>query len=739
MSGIPHQRALALGLVAAVLLAGMAWAAGRGIRSPAQVAADTAAPIPSLITVPVERRTLSTEVIVRGTVRYGSPQNVVLAASTVKQGSGIVSRPPRPGARLRDGSVALVMSGRPVLVLRGSAPMYRDLAQGSVGQDVLQLEQALQRLGFAPGAIDDRYDPATASAVAAWYRKGGWDPFSATDLQAEQVRAARASAASARDALLQTRLALQAAARGATPAEINQARVDAVTAADTVATAALAVSTARTQARTSLNTAARTRASVTLAAAAGAREAAATAADLVAKQAAVGVALDAQAEAQRRLDLLPADTTAARADALRAALRRAVDAVSVAQSALDAARSALDAAIAAETAAAGTGAAAEARARSDVAAARADVTAKQAALNTAVDDRNDAQRRVDQPLAADTPPAELEALRATLRQAVSAVAVARSAVVAAAAAAKAAQGSAPAAVAQARADARVASQDARLAAAQLRRAHQALATSRRLSSLARGRVAILTGQTDTRLQRDIVAGAESDLLLANSEVARLAGRSGFQVPADELLFFPSLPLRVDAVSLKRGDNASGRVMTVSNSQLAADSSLSINDAKLVRVGAPVILEEPDLGIRIAGTVTRVATKPGTDRVDPTRVYFEVTPTSAPARLVGASVKLTIAVQSTRGAVLAVPLSALSVGADGGSRLQVMRAGGRTEYVAVVPGLAANGLVEVRPQRGTSLAAGDLVVVGVGGSLPGSTASPPATGATAPTTTGPVVP
>ena len=54
-------------LVFAVLigLALVGWAAARQIRSPAQVAADTAAPKPSPITVPVVRRTLSTEVIVR--------------------------------------------------------------------------------------------------------------------------------------------------------------------------------------------------------------------------------------------------------------------------------------------------------------------------------------------------------------------------------------------------------------------------------------------------------------------------------------------------------------------------------------------------------------------------------------------------------------------------------------------------------------------------------------------------
>ena len=78
-------------------------------------------------------------------------------------------------------------------------------------------------------------------------------------------------------------------------------------------------------------------------------------------------------------------------------------------------------------------------------------------------------------------------------------------------------------------------------------------------------------------------------------------------------------------------------MTVSGSRLAVDSSLSLDDAKLVRVGANVKIEEPDLGVRTSGVVTQVADRPGTNKVDPSRVYLEVTPGAAPTQLVGASV------------------------------------------------------------------------------------------------------
>jgi hypothetical protein len=183
-----------------------------------------------------------------------------------------------------------------------------------------------------------------------------------------------------------------------------------------------------------------------------------------------------------------------------------------------------------------------------------------------------------------------------------------------------------------------------------------------------------------------------------------------QVPANELLFFPSLPVRVDAIKARRGSTVSGSVMTVSGTELAIDSSLSLSDAKLVGVGDPVIVEEQDLGVRAHGTVTEVAETPGTNRVDPSRFYLRVTPSGGLPQLVGASVKLTIAVKSTAGAVLVVPVSALSVGGDGRSRVQVRRRG-RTERVTVVPGLSAQGLAEVRPVGEERLQSGDLVIVG----------------------------
>jgi hypothetical protein len=610
--------ALVLGI--AVLLAVGAWLAGRQVRSPAQVAAETAPPNPSAITVPVERQVLASEVIVRGTVRYGSPQPVVLPTSEVKQaGAGaeeIVTTRPRRGSTVSEGDVVMSVSGRPVFVLGGAQASHRDLGPGVRGPDVEQLESALARMGFEPGPIDGRYDGRTGAAVAAWYDEGGWAPFGATELQLEQLRTAEAAAAAARDAFLQSRLAIKTAAEGpVTPGEIEQARIDLETARDAVDTAELGIKSARIRLRATRDLAGQTTA-LTLALRAEERDNALADADLALKQATLNKALDAQIDAQRNLAEAPPDTLPSELAALQAAVRAAAD---------------------------------------DVAVARLDVAAATRAVPAA---------------------------RAQGRDA----------------------------VAKARSDQRVAQRDADTAAAELVRARQAVPTARRQVTLAEQRLQVLQQPEDTEIQRLLSKSAAKEARATADEAARLAGKIGVQVPANEVLFFPTLPLRVDNVRVKRGDTASGRVMTVSNSRLAVDSSLSLDDAKLVRLGASVKIEEPDLGVRTTGLVTQVADRPGTHKVDPSRVYLEVTPGTAPNQLVGASVRLSIAVKSTGRRVLTVPVTALSVGADGTSRVQLQHSGGRNEFVNVEAGLAAQGLVEVRPVGG-DLEPGNLVVVG----------------------------
>jgi hypothetical protein len=157
-------------------------------------------------------------------------------------------------------------------------------------------------------------------------------------------------------------------------------------------------------------------------------------------------------------------------------------------------------------------------------------------------------------------------------------------------------------------------------------------------------------------------------------------------------------------------------MTATSSRLVVESALSAADAKLVREGGTVAIKAPEANIDATGTVTRVATTPGTNGVDPQRFYLEVTPTGIDVSLAGTSVVQTISVQSTQGEVLAVPVSALSMASDGSTRVQVQAPRAPARFVTVDPGLSAKGLVAVKPVRG-DLTPGDLVVVGANGASP----------------------
>ena len=99
------DRRMLLAVVAgiAVLSAGVGWFAGQRIKSPAEVAAEAAPPEPSLITVPIELRPLSQDVVIRGTI---TPSDETSLSATSTTGSGVVTALPKePGAGITEGDV----------------------------------------------------------------------------------------------------------------------------------------------------------------------------------------------------------------------------------------------------------------------------------------------------------------------------------------------------------------------------------------------------------------------------------------------------------------------------------------------------------------------------------------------------------------------------------------------------------------------------------------------------------
>lgn len=185
-----NRKTLAGLMVGVVTLSsGLGWVAASQIRSPAEVAARTAPPSASPILVPVEKRVLSTDIVTRGTGRFGTSKQITLPPSTLKTTPSLITTLPLVGAKLSEGDVILTTSGRPVFLVEGIRPTFRDLGPGVVGDDVVQLEEALVRLGFNPGPPDGIYDGRTEIAVVAWYASAGFAAIKATDAQVAVIRA----------------------------------------------------------------------------------------------------------------------------------------------------------------------------------------------------------------------------------------------------------------------------------------------------------------------------------------------------------------------------------------------------------------------------------------------------------------------------------------------------------------------------------------------------------------------
>ncbi|NNF53967.1 MAG: hypothetical protein HKN03_05930 [Acidimicrobiales bacterium] len=179
-----NRRKPAIAFVVAVALASLGgWLLGSQVTSPAEIAARTAAPQPSPILAPVEARVLSSNVVTRGTGRFGASRDLAPAPSMLKGENRVLTGRPELGSEAKEGDILFTISGRPVMLLQGDQPSFRDLGPGMAGTDVAQLEAALERLGHQPGTVDGAYDGQTEQAVRALYQSIGIDPAIATGQQ----------------------------------------------------------------------------------------------------------------------------------------------------------------------------------------------------------------------------------------------------------------------------------------------------------------------------------------------------------------------------------------------------------------------------------------------------------------------------------------------------------------------------------------------------------------------------
>ncbi|MEV4876062.1 hypothetical protein [Streptomyces cyaneofuscatus] len=165
-------------VVGAVVLSALGVGIGQQIKSPAQAIADSSPPAPSVLTSPVEYRVLETSVMLRGTVTAAQSVDVTPTGGAPGAASAVITKQPvAVGQDVRAGQLLLEVSGRPVVALKGSLPVYRDLKPGADGDDVAQLQSALKEMGHRVG--DDRqghFGAGTKSALIDFYKTLGYEP-----------------------------------------------------------------------------------------------------------------------------------------------------------------------------------------------------------------------------------------------------------------------------------------------------------------------------------------------------------------------------------------------------------------------------------------------------------------------------------------------------------------------------------------------------------------------------------
>ena len=714
------RRAVAVGavLLAVSVAAGLGWMAARNIRSPAQVALEAEPPAPSLITVEVERTELVADVITRADIGYDDPVSLRLGGALGGRPSTLIVTSARErGDELAEGAAAVEISGRPVFLLRGAIPVYRDLLPQAEGPDVFQVEDALARLGYFSEEPDEVWTPATEAAVEAWYAAAGYEANGISDEDLHRLETAGEAVSSAEDGVKAAGERLEAAEDRLAAAlrQEDNARYELSQAREALAEARegpdeLAIRLARSAQTSAEEQLAFAQADAERSVAEAERAIIDAEAREGPDELAIRLARSAQASAEEQLAFAQADAERSVAEAERAIIdaeaqreRAAVDYAAAGYrwdsarlgvhpdtgepptgSQLESLRQAVDTASSAlEAAERGIEEAYENLERR--------VIETGAAVRAAADGLAEARSALEDLLAPDSDAErEVEEAYENLERRVIET------------------GAAVRAAADGLAEARSALEDLLVppdSAAEERAVENA-------------RNALGDAQAETEDARsaieDAQAGvedAEMDVVDARDALLELEDRTGIWMPAGELIFLERLPVRVDLVTAETGSSVTASFMTVSGSELAIRGSVLDTDVALVKEGGEALIEDSLLAAPLRGEIRLVADRPGTNGVASSRYYIEIVAEGIPDELVGSNVKVIIPVGGTAGEVLAVPAAALSATADGSTRVEVREPDGTTRFVRVEPGLSADGLVEITPLDG-EIAEGDLVVIGV---------------------------
>ena len=173
---MPRRRWLVVAIVVSLVTTFSAgWYMARRFQSPAQREASATPPTARAIFETVRSGPLEEAVSTSGTTAPRFTTDIELINPPTRAVATSVRA--RVGQELGLGDPIVEINGRPLLVLPGKFPFYRDLAPGASGPDVRQLQAALARAGLLrPGQEPGQLGAATTDAVHRLYQRAGYSP-----------------------------------------------------------------------------------------------------------------------------------------------------------------------------------------------------------------------------------------------------------------------------------------------------------------------------------------------------------------------------------------------------------------------------------------------------------------------------------------------------------------------------------------------------------------------------------
>jgi len=156
-------------------------------------------------TATIERTSLVASTTLSGNLGFGD-------ATELGGGGGMVTKLPEAGAVVEVGQVLMEAVGRPVFLLRGDVPLWRQVQPDTVGPDVAAVRGALADLGIDAGvAGETTFDAALSKAIGELYERAGYDPPAALTGQDETRIEAETAVETAKTALNEAEKAVSTA------------------------------------------------------------------------------------------------------------------------------------------------------------------------------------------------------------------------------------------------------------------------------------------------------------------------------------------------------------------------------------------------------------------------------------------------------------------------------------------------------------------------------------------------